>query len=98
MPKNLVDNDWCPMEVAEMVKWSFLIGSVLVAFNGVQTRVLVDAPGQSSRKLQQPSTVSHEHLFANAAQFVRSFLRNGTGFAAPEFVDSDFPRHGISPR
>ena len=27
-----------------MLKWSFLICSVPVAFNGVQTRVLVDAP------------------------------------------------------
>ena len=40
-----------PMEVAEVLKWSFLICSVPVAFNGVQTRVLViAAPGTASRK------------------------------------------------
>ena len=50
------------MEVAEVLKWSFLICSVPVAFNGVQTSVLVDAPGKSTRKEQQPSTVSREHL------------------------------------
>ena len=39
-----------PMEVAEVLKWSFLICSVPVAFNGVQTRVLVDAPGKIVKK------------------------------------------------
>ena len=41
-------------------KWSCLICSVAVAFNVVQTRVLVDAPGKSSRKEQQQSPVSRE--------------------------------------
>ena len=70
------------MEVAGVLKWSFLICSVLVAFNGVQTRVLVDAPGKSSRKGQQPSTVSHEHLlptlhnlFAHLSETARVFSR-----------------------
>ena len=38
------------MAVAEVLKWVFLICSVPAAFNGVQTRVLVDAPAKSSRK------------------------------------------------
>ena len=38
------------MEVAEVLKGSFLICSVPVAFDGVQTGVLVDAPGKSSGK------------------------------------------------
>ena len=50
MPKDLVIDDWFPMEVAEVLKWSFPIGGVLVAFNRVQTGVLVDAPVESSRK------------------------------------------------
>ena len=33
-----------------MLKWSFLICSVPVAFNGVQTRVLVDATGNCSNR------------------------------------------------
>ena len=48
------------MEVAEVLKWCFLICSVPVAFNGVQTRVLVDALRKSSQKQQQPSIISHE--------------------------------------
>ena len=51
-----------PTEVPEVLKWSCLICSVPVAFNGVQTGVLVDAPGKSSRKYQQPSTVSQKHF------------------------------------
>ena len=43
------------------------------------------------------STGSHPAAFANPVQFVCSFLRNGTGFVTPEFVDSDFSGHGISP-
>ena len=35
---------------SQMLKWSFLICSVVVAFNGVQTRVLVDAPRKFSAK------------------------------------------------
>ena len=38
------------MEVAEVPNWSDLICSLPVAFNGVQTRVLVDAPGKHTRK------------------------------------------------
>ena len=45
-----------------MLKWSFLICSVPVAFNGMQTKVLFDAPGKSSRKWQRQSTVSHEQI------------------------------------
>ena len=45
-----------PSEVAEALKGSFLICSVPVAFDGVQTRVPVDAPGRTSRTRQQPST------------------------------------------
>ena len=46
-----------------------------------------------------PATV---HCFSRAtvarpAEFVRSFLRNGTGLVAPEFVDSDFCGHRITP-
>ena len=47
--KDLVNDNSFPMEVAEVLKWSFLICSVPVAFNGVQTRVRVDAPGTASR-------------------------------------------------
>ena len=49
-PENLVDDNSFPMEVAEVLKLSFLICSVPVAFHGEQARVLVDAPGKSSRK------------------------------------------------
>ena len=38
------------MEVAEVLKGSFLIRSVPVAFDGVQTGVLVGAPGKPSGK------------------------------------------------
>ena len=49
MPKDLVNDNSFP-EVAEVLKWFSLICSVLVAFNGVQTRVPIDAPAKSSRK------------------------------------------------
>ena len=44
----LVNDNSFPMEVPEVLKWSFLICSVPVAFKRVQTRVLVGAPGKSS--------------------------------------------------
>ena len=47
LPKDLSNDDQCPMEVAEVLKWCFPICSVPAAFNGVQT-VPVDAPGNSS--------------------------------------------------
>ena len=50
MPEGLVHENYFPMEVAEGLKYSFHICSVPVAFSGVQTRVLVDAPGKSSGK------------------------------------------------
>ena len=40
----------CPLEVAEVLKWPFLICGVPAAFDGVQITVLVHAPGESSRK------------------------------------------------
>ena len=46
MPKDLVDDNQFPTEVAEVLRWCFLICSVPVAFDGVT----VDAPGKSSRK------------------------------------------------
>ena len=51
------------MEVAEVMKLSFLVCSVPVACNGVQTRVLIDTLGKPTRTKQQPFTVSREHLF-----------------------------------
>ena len=49
VPNDSVHDIRCPVEVAEVLKWSFLVCSVPVAFDGVRTRVLVDAPGKSSR-------------------------------------------------
>ena len=46
----MVHDDWCPTEVAEVLKWSCLMRSVPAAFDGVRTRGLVDAPGKSSGK------------------------------------------------
>ena len=46
-----------PMEVAEVLRLCFLVGSVSVAFNRVQTR-----HPESTRKEQQTSTVSYEHF------------------------------------
>ena len=50
----------------------------------------------STRKVLQKITTTDHFFslasFANPAYFICSFLRNGTGFVAPEFVDSDFPR------
>ena len=43
VPEYLIHYNEFPTEVAEVLKWSFLICTVPVAFNGVQTRVLVDA-------------------------------------------------------
>ena len=93
MPKDLVNYNWFPTEVADVLKWSSLICSVPVAFKGVWTRVLVDAPGKSSGKQQQ--NVSHEHLLPTLHSLF-AHLRNGKGFVAPEGVDSDVPRQGIS--
>ena len=50
MPKDLVVDNWFPTAVAEVLKWWFLICSAPAAFDGVQTRALVDAPGKSSGK------------------------------------------------
>ena len=74
MPKDLVYDDWFPKEVAEVLKWYFLICSFPVAFNGVQTRVLVEAPRKSSRKRQQPSTVSHDQVLPTLRNFLAHFL------------------------
>ena len=49
--RGLVNDNWFLMEVAEVLKWSFLICSVPVAFNGVQTSVRVDAPGQFPQEI-----------------------------------------------
>ena len=56
--------------------WSCPIGSVPVAFNGahvVLTRVQVDAPGNSSRKQQQSSPVSHEQFLTPLRNLVAHF-------------------------
>ena len=50
MPKDLASYSCFPKEVPEVLKWSFLMCSITVAFNGVQTRVLADAPRNSSGK------------------------------------------------
>ena len=43
-----MNDDGCPTEVAEVLQSSCLVRSVPAAFAAVQTRALVDAPGQSS--------------------------------------------------
>ena len=91
MPKDLGTDNWFPMEVAEVLK------CVPVAFTGVQKacRLMHHASprgNDSNRPLFLMSNFCHLHdLFAHYS------LRNGTGFVAPEFIDSDFPRHGIPP-
>ena len=82
MREDLVDDDQFPMEGTAVLKWSFLAHSVPMASNGVRTRVLVGAPGKSSRKFQQPS-VSHEqllptrrNLFADCYDVARVLLRH----------------------
>ena len=50
MPQDLMNGHQFPTEVAQALKWSCLVCSVPVAFDGVPTRGLVDAPGRSCRR------------------------------------------------
>ena len=95
-PKDLIHDNEFPTEVAEVLKWSCLVCSVPVAFNGVQTRVLVDAPGKSSGKYQQPSTDSREqflptlrHLFAYLSEMARALSRQNLWIRI--FLDTESP-------